>query len=121
MFGLNKDKYITQSMVVGNNRKFISALIVPDWDEVRSYLKGNNFLFENPDKLAKDEKIIKLFQFRMDNRINNNLSDFEKIRKFKIIISEFTQERAELTPTLKLRRHVVLEHYKKEIEEIYNS
>jgi long-chain acyl-CoA synthetase len=118
---LNKDRFISQSMVIGNKRKFISALIVPDWDEVKKFLKENKLPLKEPEKLVKNLKIIELFLERLNNKINPNLSDYEKIKKFKILSHEFSQERGEMTPTLKLRRSIIEEHYKKEIEEMYQN
>lgn len=117
---LNKDRFIVNSMVVGHNRKFISVLIVPDWEEIGIFLKENNLLALEPEKLIKDHQIIKVFQGRID-KTNQNFCDFEKIKKFKLLVNEFSPEREELTPTLKLRRHIIEKHYQKDIEEMYSS
>jgi long-chain acyl-CoA synthetase len=116
---LNDDKFIVQSMVLGNGRKFISALIVPDWQEIEVYLKKNNLPLKEHDKLVKDPELLKVFQQRLDEKINPKLNDFEKIKKFKLIPQEFTQEQEELTPTLKPRRRIIEKHYLKWIESMY--
>ena len=117
---LNNDKFISQSMVVGNGQKFISALVVPDWQEVKIYMRANNLPLEEHEKLAKSPKLLKVFQKRIDEKINPNLSDYEKIRKFRLIPQEFSQEQDELTPTLKLRRHIIEKHYQKSIQSLYS-
>lgn len=117
---LNDDRFISQSMIVGNNRNFVTALIVPDWQEVELYIKKNNLSFQSHELLAKNQDIVKIFQDRVEQKINTQISDFEKIRKFILLSNEFSQEAEELTPTLKLRRHIIESHYKKEIEQMYN-
>lgn len=117
---LNDDRFISQSMIIGNKRKFISALIVPDWQEIKIYMKEKNLSLQEPEKLAKNQAILNIFQERIDTKINPNLSDFEKIKKFKLLLQEFSQEHDELTPTLKLRRHIVEKHCHKVIESMYS-
>lgn len=109
---LNDDKFISQSMVLGNGRKFISALIVPDWKEVETYMKENNLPLQEHEKLVNNPQLLAVFQERIDKKINPNFSEFEKIKKFKLLPQEFSQEQDELTPTLKLRRHIIEKHYK---------
>ncbi len=116
---INHDPFVSQSMVIGHNRKFVSALIVPDWQEVKKFFQKNNLILKNPEELVKSPELIKLFKERIEI-INKNLSSYEDIKKFKLIVNEFSQEREELTPTLKLRRHIIENHYEKEIKEIYS-
>lgn len=116
---LGDDKFITQAMIVGNGQKFIAALIAPDWEEIRSYLKEKDIPLREHEKLITDKDIIRIFQERLDKKINPNLSDYEQIKRFKLLPREFSQEKDELTPTLKLRRHIIARHYKKEIEELF--
>jgi long-chain acyl-CoA synthetase len=118
---LNNDKFVSQSMVVGNSQKFISALIVPDWQEVEIYMKENNLPLQEHDKLAKNADLLAVFQKRIGEKINPNLNDYEKIKKFKLLAQEFSQEQDELTPTLKLRRHIIEGHYQKAIALMYEE
>jgi len=116
---LNDDRFVAQSIIIGNARKFISALIAPDWQEIEIYMKENNLPLQSHEKLVKNPKLLAVFQQRIDEKINPNLSEYEKIRKFKLLSQEFSQEQDELTPTLKLRRHIVEKHWHKIIEEMY--
>lgn len=118
---LDDDRFISQSVVIGNGQKFISALIVPDWREVQSYLREKNIPLIESSKLIKSEIIIRLFKERIDKKININLSEFEKIKKFRLLTQEFSQENDELTPTLKIRRQIIARHYEKEIESLYQE
>ncbi len=115
---LNNDKFISQSMVIGDNQNFVSAIICPDWQEVELYLKSNNLPLQSHQSLVKDKKIIKIFEDRITEKINLNLSDFEKIKKIILLSEEFTQEKGELTPTFKLRRHIILHHNDKLIKSL---
>lgn len=117
---LNDDKFVSQSMVIGSQRNFISALIVPDWQEVEMYMKENNLLLKEHQKLIKDPVLLDVFQKRINEKINSKLNDFEQIKKFRLIPQEFSQDQDELTPTLKLRRHIVEKHYKRLIDSMYN-
>lgn len=118
---LNNDKFISQSMVLGNGQKFISALIVPDWQEVKIYMKENNLPLEEHEKLIKSPVMMAIFQERIGAKINPELNEFEKIKKFRLLPQEFSQEQDELTPTLKLRRHIIEKHYNKSIDGMYKS
>ncbi len=117
---LNNDRFISQSMIVGNKRKLISALIIPDWQEVEIYFKQNNLPLQEHDKLVNNRALLAVFQKRLDEKINPNLHDYEQIKKFKLLPREFSQDRGELTATLKLRRHIINRHYQKTIESIYD-
>jgi len=116
---LNNDRFVSQSMIIGNNRKFISALIAPDWQEVEIYLKEKNLPLKGHDELIRDQKLLEIFQQRIEVKVNPNLDEVEKIKKFRLVPQEFSQEQDELTPTLKLRRHIIENHYQKEIESMY--
>lgn len=116
---LNDDKFISQSIIIGSQRKFISVLIVPDWQEIEIYLKKQKLPLKEHDRLVKDPEILKIFQQRIDEKINPNLDNFERVIKFKLISQEFSQDQDELTPTLKLRRHIIEKHYSKGIEGMY--
>ena len=96
---LQLSKFINQAMVIGNNRKFISALIVPDFEIQHNSTQS-------------------LIQHEIENQLHD-FPDYEKPQKFTLIPVEFTQEAEELTPTLKLRRSVISAKYKKEIEAMY--
>jgi long-chain acyl-CoA synthetase len=116
---LNNDRFVVQSMIIGNDKKFISALVVPDWQEIQIFLKEKNIPLQERDILVKDPVILQLFQERFEQKINPQLNDYEKICKFKLMVQEFSQSQDELTPTLKLRRHIIEQHYQKSIESLY--
>lgn len=114
----NNDRFIAQAMVLGDGKSYLTALLVPDWAEVLRSLDEIKVASAEPSVLVNDQKLIEIFSKRIE-KINDQLADWEKIRKFALLADEFTQEKDELTPTLKLRRHVILDHYQKEIQSFY--
>lgn len=116
---LDNDRFINQSFVYGHNRSHLTALIVPDWQEVSRNLESLGLVSKEPDALIKEEKLINLFTERIE-KINEQFAEWEKIRKFKLLPREFSQDQDELTPTLKLRRSVIFEKHKREIEQFYS-
>jgi len=118
---LNRDRFIANSMILGDKQKFIAALIVPDWLKVEQFFRENNLPLQTPERLINSKALLNLFQQRLDEKINPNLSDYEKIRSFKLLARDFSQEQGELTPTLKLRRHIIEQHFKDEIDELFSD
>jgi len=117
---INDDRLISQAFVCGNKKSYLTALIVPDWQEALRELSALNVESREPDRLVSEPKLIALIQARID-RINDQLADWEKVRKFKLIRHEFSQERDEVSPSLKLRRHVIVEHYQRDIDSFYDN
>lgn len=115
---LNGDKFIVESMVYGNNKSYLVALIVPDWTEVARHLEKLGLASKEPDQLIKEPKLIELFAQRLE-KINEQFAEWEKIRKFVLLPKEFSAQKDEVTPTLKLRRQVIEGNYQKEIAKMY--
>ena len=115
---LNNDRFISQSMVYGNQKSYLTALIVPDWSEVTLNLEELGLQSKEPGEFIKDEKLIKIFSDRLE-KINEQLADWEKIRKFVLLPAEFSADKDELTPTLKLRRSKIAENYQKQLSSLY--
>lgn len=118
---LNKNNFIASSMVVGDKQKFLGALIAPDWQRLDSFLKDNNLAGIVPEQLIRNDKVLDFFQRLLNETINPKLSDHEKIRAFKLLPRDFSQEQGELTPTLKLRRHIIAQRYRSEIAALFGS
>lgn len=116
---MNLDKYIYQSVVLGNKKPYIVALIVPDYNELTTFAKEHDINFNTPKDLLREPAVHRIIKERIDKQLED-MPDYEKIKQFYLLDREFTQEEDELTPTLKLRRLVIGEKYKKEIESLYN-
>ncbi len=122
---LKESFLIEQAMVVGDNKKFVSALIVPFADGLKAWCERKQFDWHGIDKAVKEKVIIDRFQRAVDD-INKNLSKTEQIKKFTLIpeVWEPTKTNgteAELTPTLKLKRRVILEKYSEPINKMYQD
>ncbi|KAA5533377.1 long-chain fatty acid--CoA ligase [Taibaiella lutea] len=118
---MRESPYIEQMMVVGPGRKFVSALIVPNYEHVRSKLKneGHKVPGSNAD-LIKDEAVIKMIQQQID-RYNPEFGHVEQVKKFTLLSEEWTIDNGILTPKLSIRRKVIDEKFKKEIEAMYDG
>lgn len=111
--------YIAQVMLIGDNRKFPSALIVPNWETLEGYAKAQGVGGSRAD-LCKNQKVVDML-FKEVQRLTPDLAPYEKIKKIALIEKEFTIENGELTPTLKVKRRVIEEHYKDVIDKMYEG
>lgn len=110
--------YIDQAVVIGYSRKFCSALIVPDYGNIKKRLKDRGESLS--EDLSKDSAVADLIQKEVD-KVNSDLSPWETVKKFVLLEEPFTIESGELTPTHKVKRQVVKERYKDEIESMYGE
>lgn len=117
---ITRDPYIEQVAVIGDQRKFVSALVVPNYELLEQYAKSKNLVFVSREEMLKHELIHKLIQAHIEEH-QRELASFEKIKRFTLLASPFTMESGALTDTLKLRRRVVNELYAKEIDAMYTE
>jgi len=117
---LKEDYYFEQVAVVGDGRQYVSALIVPSFLALEAYAEGEGIAFKSHEELVKHPQIIDLYQKRIDFR-TRDLGQVEKVKKFTLLPKEFTQEDGEITATLKVKRKVVNEKYKAQIEAMYGK
>ena len=110
-------KYINQICVIGDRRKYLSALVTLDPDNIAEYAQENDIVFTNVDDLIDNEKVIRLIDDEV-MRKNSELPSFETIKKVTIV-PEFTIENSMLTPTLKIKKNVVSERHEVEIDSMY--
>lgn len=113
---LSESGFIDQAMVIGYQRKFCSALIVPDYGNVKKRLKGQGKSVSDP--VNEDPEVLKIIQQEVD-KVNSQLSPWETVKKIVLLETPFSIESGELTPTLKVKRPVVKERYEDEIESMY--
>ena len=116
---LTGDKFISQACVIGDRRKHLAALVVPDYENLVDFLKENDLDPKNADALAKSKALKTLIQGRIRD-INKQLSDVEAVATFTIV-PPLTQENGELTPSLKVRRKIVQAHFKDQIDSMYGD
>jgi long-chain acyl-CoA synthetase len=109
---------VEQAIVIGNARKFPSALIVPAFDALRAYAKSMGIEAGSPDELARHPKIVEHFKKQIDEA-TRGLAAHERIKKIALLGREFSVEGGELTPTLKVRRKFVEDKYRDVIDALY--
>lgn len=115
---ISEDKYIDQVAVIGDQRKFVSALIVPNYDALEEYAREQGIIFQSIQELVEN-KLIHDFLFGRIELLQSQFTNYEKIKRFALLPEPFRMETGELTNTLKLRRKVVLEKYASMIDRLY--
>ena len=110
---------VEQALVIGDDRKFVSALIVPNLEYLRSWADQEGIdLPEDVDEICRDERVVARIQEEVD-RINQNFESYETIKKFRLVPVEFTEENDLLTPTMKKKRRKIIDRFEDRIEEMY--
>lgn len=117
---LKSSQYINEGMVYGDKKKFISALITGDQDQILKWAKDKNIPFKDYEELSYKQEVIQLFQQEIDI-INNELASFESIKKFYLLPRDFSLEKDELTPSLKLKRPIIIKHFEKILDQFYEE
>ena len=112
------DKYIDLIAIIADQRKFVSALIIPVYPLLEEYARENKIPFENREQLCKNPQINQMMKERIDT-LQQQLAHYEQIKRFTLLPQNFTMEKGELTNTLKIKRRVLNENYKKEIDAMY--
>ena len=112
--------FIEQIMVVGEGEKYISAIVVPNFTYLHNWCSYKKINFSNHEKLIKKQEIIDRYAEEIE-KFNEFFGQVEKIKKFRLTATEWTPENGYLSPTLKLKRRLLLKEYKKTIEEIYKE
>lgn len=112
------DKYIDQVAAIGDERNFVTAIIVPNMPAILEFAKNNKIMFESEDELIKTPEIYNLLEGRI-KELQKNMANYEQIKKFSLIRKGFSIETGELTNTLKIRRAVIMQSYKSIIDEMY--
>jgi long-chain acyl-CoA synthetase len=115
---IRSSRFVNQAVLVGNERKFPAALIVPNFEMLDSYAKHKGFEPRTPAEYCSDPRILDLFE-RQVAAATQGLAKFETIKKIALLEKEMTVEGGELTPTMKLKRRVIDEKYKAVIDGIY--
>jgi len=117
---VGEEIYIENVAIVGDGRKFISALIVPSFEMLKEMCAKQNIAFESPEQVIKEPEVIEFYRQKIEER-TASLGQVEKIKKFTLLPKEFSQEEGEITPTMKVRRRVVSTKYAEEIEGMYTE
>jgi len=117
---LKTNPFISNIVVIGDRKKFISALIVPHFEKLEEYAKASNIEVESIRDLVENEKIINFLMSEID-RYSSNFSSYERIKKIILLERDFEIEKGELTPSLKVKRNIVEGKYKERIDKLYQD
>jgi len=115
---LKESVVIEQAMVLGDGQKFPSALIVPGFAALRDWCRVKGITYTTDAAMLEVKEVKDKFEAEMA-KVNDHLAQYEKVKKFVLLPALFTIENNEITPTLKLKRKVILERYKREVESMY--
>ena len=117
---LSKDRFIDQIAIIADARNYVTALIVPAFEALEEHAKALNLKYNCHKELVQHKSIQDLLEERIV-KIQANLAKFEQVKKFTLLPKEFSIELGEITPTLKLRRKIIMQRFQKEIEAMYSQ
>ncbi len=117
---LKESVYIEQVIVMGENRRFPSALIVPNFEKLKDWAQKNQIVETDPKELIKNERVCDKIWQEVD-RLNEGFGKWEKVKKIALLADEFSIDGGELTPKLSIKRKVVLKKYENIIEKLYQD
>ena len=114
------DKFIDQIAIIADQRKFVSALIIPVYPLLEEYARAHQIPFENREQLCVNPQIIEMMKERIDT-LQQQLAHYEQVKRYTLLPHHLSMEKGELTNTLKIRRRVLYENYKMEIDKMYEE
>lgn len=117
---LKMSPLISNVVVIGDRRKFISALIVPNFSKIKEYARKNNISYQGLKDLVKNSKIIKIIEAEVEKH-TRGLSAFEKIKKIALLDRDFEIDKGEITPTMKIKRNIIAQKYITLIDSLYSE
>ena len=117
---LSGNAFIEQSIIIADTYKFVSALIVPNFQTLENYARDKNIQFNHREELVEKDEIIRLYHSIVEER-QKEFASFEKIKRFTLITQPFSMEKGELTDTLKIRRPVIARNYAAQIAAMYKE
>ena len=112
------DKYIDQVAVIADERKYVSALVIPEYRLIEDYARNNGIAFTSREDLCKNPKIYDMLMERIET-LQQQLANYEKVKKITLLPHHFSMEKGELTNTLKIKRAVLNKNYAAEIAKMY--
>ena len=114
------DKYIDQIAIIADERKFVSALIVPEYRLLEEYARQSGIAFDSREELCQEKRIVRMMTERIDT-LQQQLAHYEQVKRFTLLPQPFSLKRGELTNTLKIKRRVLNVNYKAEIDKMYEE
>ncbi len=117
---LKSSPYISNAVVIGDRRRFVAALIVPEYDKLKDYAKAQGIPYATIEELCQDKRIVDLLKAEVD-RATPLLASYERVKKIAVLPRDFDIEKGEITPSLKVRRANVTAEYQAAIEALYRE
>lgn len=115
---LKESPFVEQMMLVGSERKFVGALIVPAFPNLREWCRKNNITGGTSEELVRNPKVLELYKDIVES-FNKYFNQVEQVKKFELLPNEWTVDTGEMTPKLSLKRKVIMEKYRDAVERIY--
>ncbi len=116
---LKASRFIEQAIVIGDRRKFLSALLVPDFETLKGWAAAQSIAGSNAE-LARDERVLAHLSAEVE-KVNEELARYERVREWGLLENEWTVETGELTPTQKIKRRIIHDRYAEQIEALYRE
>jgi long-chain acyl-CoA synthetase len=117
---LKSSDYIAEAMLIGDTHKFVSAIIVPHFENLHAFADATGITYASDAELVRNPAVVKKISDEIASR-SQNLAGYERVRKFILRDKNFSLEDNELTPTFKVRRRVVEKKYENEINDLYRE
>jgi long-chain acyl-CoA synthetase len=117
---ISVDRYIDQIAIIADQRKFVSALIIPQYDLLKQYADEKGIKYASLDELLKDPQIISMMKERIDT-LQQQFAYYEQVKRFTLLPEPFSMARGELTNTLKIKRSALNKNYAEEINKMYEE
>ncbi|QDP85929.1 long-chain fatty acid--CoA ligase [Chryseobacterium sp. SNU WT5] len=117
---LSNNNFINQVMIIAEGKPYVTALIIPNFEALQEQLEKKNIPFTSWEEIVETDSVKEFYREKIDE-IQKGLSGFEKVKKFTIMPAEFEINSGEITPTLKVKRNVVLKKYADVVDKMYNS
>lgn len=115
---LTNDNYIENAILIGDDKPYVSALLVPNIEALKEYAHSLNLTYHSIEELLKKSHVREFYEKKLES-LQQGLANFEKVKKFKLLPNDFSMTMGELTPTLKIRRQIIINHFSAIIDEMY--
>lgn len=115
---LTNDNFIENAILIGDDKPYVSALLVPNLEALIEYAHSLNLNYHSVEDLLKKNHIREFYEHKLE-QLQQSLANFEKVKKFKLLPNDFSMNMGELTPTLKIRRQIIINHFSSLIDEMY--
>jgi long-chain acyl-CoA synthetase len=117
---IKKSTYIDDLCLIGNGRKFISALIIPNYEVLRKWAEDNGIMVANNKELVNDHRTYTFIENEVE-RLQSDFANYEKVKKIHILAEPLSIDKDQLTPSLKIKRNVVEQHFAADINRMYEQ